>query len=119
MDTSGRSDEWTFADGTKLRSFRVGNLTLQVYYDDSGVITFGVDYRIEPPGSKIHLTTWRRGEGFTGAIATLTSHPDIGSIRPAPPMDLVELADIIETHGSGIPEPMRLMILQTLRGSAR
>jgi hypothetical protein len=50
MDTLLRSDEWTFADGTKLRSFRAGDLTLQVYYDDSGVFTFGADRRMDPVG---------------------------------------------------------------------
>jgi hypothetical protein len=33
-------------------------------------------------------------------------------------MDLNELADIIEALGSAMPEPMRVMIIQTLRGSA-
>ena len=119
MGTPSHPEEWRFADGTKLMSYRVGDVTLHVYYDDNGVFTFGADRRIDNAGSKTLLTTWRRGEGFTGAIATATSHPDLGSVRSAAPMDLNELADIIETHGSGIPEPTKAMIIQTLRGSAR
>lgn len=67
---------------------------------------------------KTRFTTWRRGEGFIGAIATATSHPDLGSVRPADPMDLSNLARMIEAKGSGISKPMRVMILQTLRSSA-
>lgn len=118
MDTAGHPDEWTFADGTKLMSYRMSDVVLRVYYDDDGVVAFSASRRCDGNGSRTHFTTWRRGEGFIGAIATATSHPDLGSVRSADPIDLSELARIIDAHGSGIPKPMRAMILQTLRSSA-
>jgi hypothetical protein len=118
MDTAAHPDEWTFADGTKLMSYRINDITLRVYYDHDGVVAFSTSRRCESDGSITRFTTWRRGEGLIGAIATATSDPDLGSVRPAAPMDLKELADIIETHGSGIPERTKVMIIQKLRGSA-
>jgi len=118
MAIPSHPEEWTFVDGTKLMSYRVGDVTLRVYYDSDGVVAFSASRRCDAKGAKTHFTTWRRGEGFIGAIATATSHPDLGSVRPADPMDLSELAGIIDAHGSGIPNPMKVMILQTLRSSA-
>lgn len=118
METSPHPDEWTFADGTKLRSFRVGDISLQVHYDDNGVCIFAAERHLDAAGLKTHLTTWHRGEGFSGVIATATSHPDLGSMRPAEPADLNELADTIEAHGSGMPRRMRDVIIKTLRTGA-
>jgi hypothetical protein len=118
MDAVGHPDEWTFADGTKVMSYRINDITLRVYYDHDGVVAFSASGKCDGDGSKTRFTTWRRGEGFIAAIATATSHPDVGSVRPADPMDLSNLARMIEAKGSGISKPMRVMILQTLRSSA-
>ena len=118
MKMAGHPDEWTFADGTKLMSYRVNDVVLRVYRDEDGLVAFSASRRCEGNGSKTHFTTWRRNEGFIGAIATATSDPDLGSVRPAEPMDLRELARIIDAHGSGIPTPTREIILQMLRSSA-
>jgi hypothetical protein len=117
MDTAGHPDEWTFEDGTKLMSYRLSNIILRVYYDGDGVVAFSASRRYGAMGLHTHFTTWQRGEGFIGAIATATSHPDLGNVRAAHPMDLSELASIIDAHGSGIPNPMKVTILQTLRGA--
>jgi hypothetical protein len=117
MDMTGHPEEWTFADGTKLMSYRITDVVLRVYYAHDGVVAFSASRKCDGDGSKTQFTTWQRGEGFIGAIATATSDPDLGTVRPAEPMDLGELAEIINAHGSGIPEPMRAMILQTLHSS--
>lgn len=99
-------------------SYRISDVVLRVYYDGDDVVAFSASRRCDESGSKTHFTTWRRGEAFIGAISTAASDPDLGSVRPADPTDLNELAGIINAHGSGIPKPIRATILQVLRSSA-